>query len=75
MPRALFAADDTMLHCLSKIRLMTVLKKLPTDKQRAAFADVQIVESGGPATRKVAAVIDGMAEIQCLKKPDWVKNY
>ena len=32
VPRSLFAADGTMLHCSMKSKLMTILEKLPLDE-------------------------------------------
>jgi len=51
-----------------------VLEKLLTNNQAATLQDVQTADSEDAATRKLVAVIDGLAAVQCLKKPDWVKN-
>ena len=72
VPRSMFAADGNMLHCSAKSTLMSILEKLPSDRSIAqteptdqlANADVQIKVS----------ILDGMAEIQALEKPDWIKT-
>ena len=72
VPRSMFAADGNMLHCSAKSALMSILEKLSNDRSveqaeptnQFANADVQI---------KVA-IVDGMAEVQSLEKPDWIKT-
>jgi len=72
VPRTMFAADGSMLHCSAKSTLMSTLEKLPSDRSitqgeptdHLANADVQIKVS----------ILDGMAEIQALEKPDWIKT-
>ena len=36
VPRAMFAADGTMLHCSTKSNLMVILEKLPTNNQETS---------------------------------------
>ena len=64
VPRSLFARDGTMLHCSCKSALMHILEK-----------------AGGPSTNTQeitagfkVAIVDGMAEVQSLDKPEWIKN-
>ncbi|CAH3111668.1 unnamed protein product [Porites lobata] len=64
VPRSLFARDGTMLHCSCKSALMHILEK-----------------AGGPSsnTQEITAgfkvaIVDGMAEVQSLDKPEWIKN-
>lgn len=72
VPRSMFAADGNMLHCSAKSALMSILEKLPSDRSveqaeptdQFANADVQIKVS----------IVDGMAEVQALEKPDWIKT-
>lgn len=72
VPRSMFAADGKMLHCSAKSALMGILEKLPNDRSveqaeptnQFANADVQIKVS----------IVDGMAEVQSLEKPDWIKT-
>ena len=61
-----------MLHCSAKNALMSILEKLPSDRSveqaepndQLANADVQIKVS----------IVDGMAEVLALEKPDWIKT-
>lgn len=72
VPRSMFAADGNMLHCSAKSALMSILEKLPSDRSveqaeptdQFANADVHIKVS----------IVDGMAEVQALEKPDWIKT-
>ena len=72
VPRSMFAADGNMLHCSAKSALMSILEKHPNDRSveqaeptnQFANANVQI---------KVA-IVDGMAEVKSLEKPDWIKT-
>lgn len=72
VPRSMFAADGNMLHCSTKSALMSILEKLPSDRSveqaeptdQLANADVQMKVS----------IVDGMAEVQALDKPDWIKT-
>lgn len=64
VPRSLFARDGTMLHCSCKSALMHILEK-----------------AGGPSTNTQeitagfkVAIVDGMAEVRSLDKPEWIKN-
>ena len=64
VPRSLFARDGTMLHCSCKSALMHILEK-----------------AGGPSTntQEITAgfkvtIVDGMAKVQSLDKPEWIKN-
>ena len=68
----MFAADGNMLHCSTKSALVSILEKLSSDSSveqveptdQLAYADVQIKVS----------IVDGMAEVQALEKPDWIKT-
>ena len=60
VPRSLFARDGTMLHCSCKSALMHILEKVGghstyTQKITAGFK---------------VAIVDGMAEVQSLDKPE-----
>ena len=60
--RALFAADGTLLHCSTKSALMTLIEKeistvTPIDAPTTA-----------PLIRNKVVIVDGMAELQSLKK-------
>ena len=64
VPRSLFVSDGTMMHCSCKSTLMHILEK----------------QSGGSRTSSVVStdvtvpIVDGMAEVQSLAKPDWIKT-
>ena len=75
VPRSMFAADGTLLHCSAKSALMSILGKLPSDRSveqaeptdQLANADEQIKVS----------IVDGMAEYKHWKngigsKPAWI---
>lgn len=67
VPRSLFASDGSMLYTSNKSALMKILEKLqPTPvSQRTATEWVRPLK---------VAIVDGMADLQALAKPDWVKN-
>ncbi|KAK3729253.1 hypothetical protein QZH41_000226 [Actinostola sp. cb2023] len=79
VPRSLFAAGDgTMLHCSAKSALMTILVKLggeleqrPTTGPRNSVHERMDVE---PSSQLRVAVVDAMAELQSLDKPDAIKD-
>ena len=76
VPRAMFAADGTMLHCSTKSNLMAILEKLPTNNQETSvpLEDAQAQVAGDAATSTRKLVTDGMDEVQCFGKPNWVQN-
>ena len=66
--RALFAADGAMPHCSTKSALMTLIDKeistiTPSDAPTTA-----------PLMRNKVVVVDGMAELQSLKKNSYQYN-
>ena len=67
VPRSLFAADGTMLHCSSKSNLMNILEKLNDNRGNRRVASPN-------EDRVKVAIVDGMAEVQSLDKPEWIKN-
>ena len=72
IPRSLFAPDGSMLHCSSKSALMTISEKLPSRSPDQRGSDSTTTRTIEPHLKVI--IIDGMAELQCLDKPDWVKN-
>lgn len=70
VPKSLFASDGTMLHCSCKSSLMHILEQL-NDETRSF---VENVDQDTEVQVKRVAIIDGMAEVQALDKPAWVKN-
>ncbi|CAH3141295.1 unnamed protein product [Porites lobata] len=67
VPRSLFAADGTMLHCASKSNLMSILEKLNDNRNNMRVA-------GPNKDQMKVAIVDGMAEFQSLHKPEWIRN-
>ena len=65
VPRALFALDGSLLHVTSKSDLMEILESLPQQKDVEAMDTSD--DTGGDG--RSAAIVDGMAELQCLDKP------
>ena len=59
VPKSMFAADGSILHCSCKSALMGILEKL---KDHQAHEIPPLLE---PMT---------VAEVQALDKPSWVKN-
>ena len=75
VPRSMFAADGTMLHCHVKSNLMAILEKLPrndTDKD-SGLRDSEEELEDMPAPVKVA-VVDAMADVQSLQKLENITN-
>ena len=70
VPRSLFAADGTMLHCSCKSALMHILEKLKGES-RSGVTDTN-TESADAQVK--VSVVDGMAEVQSLDKPVWIKS-
>ena len=71
VPRSLFAPDGTMLHCPSKSALMHILEKLPGESSSEVTRQIS---SPNAEVQFKAAIVDGMAEIQSLDKPEWIKT-
>ena len=70
VPRSMFVADGTMLHCSSTSTLMSILEKMdPRRNTEGNTEEVLHVVTGMAATHKVS-IVDIMAEIQALDKPD-----
>ena len=51
---------------------MTILEKLPSRPPDQRGSDSTTTRTTEPHLKVI--IIDGMAELQCLDKPDWVKN-
>ena len=73
VPRSMFPADGTLLRCSCKSALMNILEKLPLDVNEDNSSDVTQNFQGTEVQRRVS-VVDAMAEVQCLDKPEWIKN-
>lgn len=80
VPRSLFAADDTMLHCPAKSTLMRILETHGGDPQQTTEAasgnnvDEIMNFDMEPLPQMRVAVVDAMAELQCIDKPEDIKN-
>ena len=68
VPRSLFSADGQMLPTQGKSKLMNILVDLPEQSEVDEPGNKSIEDS------YTVALIDGMAEVQTLSKPDWIKN-
>ena len=73
VPRSMFAADGSMLRCSAKSALMAILEKLPSRSADQRSISDGTTTNAAQSHLKVI-IIDGMAELQCLDKPEWVKN-
>ena len=71
VPRSLFAADGTMLRCSRKSALMPILEKLPSAASNGEGIKSTPVPTG---SQMKVMIFDGMAELQCLDKPEWIHN-
>lgn len=69
VPRSLFAPDGTMLHCPCKSALMHILEKLTGESSSELTR-----QTSSPNAEVQFAIVDGMAEIQSLDKPEWIKT-
>ena len=58
-----------MLHCSSKSAPLAILERLNSENN-----DHNDATTGMSATQMKVAILDGMAELQSLGKPDWIKN-
>ena len=71
VPRSLLAADGTMFHCTKKSLLMSIVKDLPRN-QPVNITSIQGTSDDGSgsqaAVRVRADIVDGMAEVQSMKK-------
>ena len=70
MPRALFALDGSFLHVISKSDCIEILK-LPSQQKNVKAMDT--LDDTGEDCRSVA-IVDGMAELQCLDRPSWIQT-
>ena len=61
VPRSLFASDGTMMHCFCKSTLIHILEKQSGESSTSSIGSSDVT----------VAIIDGMAEVQSLDKPDW----
>ena len=67
VPRSLFSADGTMLHCASESNLMSILERLNDNRNNGRV-------TGPNEDQMKVAIVDGMAEVQSLDKPEWTRK-
>lgn len=70
VPRSLFAADGTMLHCSSKSNLINILEKLNDNRNNRRVENERSSED-----QVKVIIVDGMADVQSLDRPEWIRNY
>ena len=70
LPRALLTVSGELLPCTDKSKLMAVLEDLPNK----IIVDLQLEDDIIPFTTRKATVIDGMAIVQAMGNPPWVKT-
>ena len=68
VPRLQFAADDTVLYCSVKSKLMDILEKMSS----AVTSDVAPPDI--PQPNKCVTIIHTMADVQSMVKPSWIKT-
>ena len=66
-PRALFSSDGNLRHCIGKNKLMSILENLVPPKSSHGNEEQ-------PRRTGSVIVIDGMAVIQLMGKPTWVRT-
>ena len=74
VPKSMFAPDGSMPHCSCKSDLMAILEKLDGTRTGSNAEEHEIPPPERTATRMKVSIVDGMAEVQALEKPSWVKN-
>ena len=71
VPRSIFATDGEMLHCPAKSALMSLREKLPANTAECRTAGRDAASQG---ERMIVSVIDAMAEVQSLDKPERIRS-
>lgn len=71
VPRSMFASDGEMLHCSAKSALMPILEKLPNSPNEC---DTTLQDVEHQRERMRVSIVDAMAEVQSLEKPEWIKT-
>ena len=67
------AANETLLRCSRKSTLTDILKKLPVDVHE--HNDTGVNQNGQHTKVQMkVSVVEATAEVQCLDKPNWIKN-
>ena len=69
-----------MLHCYMKSKLTTILEQLPLNAVPSlnqiapSKVIVNTAESGVEVAKHSVKLVDAMATIQSMGKPEWIKN-
>ncbi|XP_032229946.2 uncharacterized protein LOC5505744 [Nematostella vectensis] len=74
VPKSMFAQDGSVLHCSCKSALMAILEKVANTGASSNTAELEIHPPIQEGTRMKVSIVDGMAEVQALDKPSWIKN-
>lgn len=62
-----------MLHCSSKSALLAILENVHGGSNRQNN-EGNVARMENVTTQIIVNIIDGMADLQSLDKPDWIKN-
>ena len=75
-PRALFTVTGELRPCTDKSKLMTILEELQNEKRTGDGVDQQPQSAATDSCPLPASVtvIDGMALVQAMGKPSWIKT-
>ena len=68
--RALFNSDSGLRHCVGKSTLMSILESSLPDQR----PDHDQEEEWYQHAEKSVVIINGMADVQSMGKPTWVRN-
>ena len=68
VPRLLFAADETMLYCSAKSKLLDILEMMSS----AETSDVVPPDILQP--NKCVTIIHTVTDVQSMDKPSWIKT-
>lgn len=66
--------DGTLLPCTDKSKLMGILENLPKKSTSTSQRPEDVNPEQTPPSPKKVTVIDGMAVVQAMGKPQWMKT-
>ena len=66
--------DGTLLPCTDKSKLMGILKDLPKKLTGSGQQQEDVNPEWSPPCPNKVTVIDGMALVQAMGKPQWIKT-
>ena len=73
VPRSMFAVDGSMLHCSLRSALMHILENLHGNAAETTHVPVVLNQQLTTQVSLKVSIIDGIAEVQSLDKPEWIK--